>query len=417
MIQIVLLGLVGWGVYSYINKKNAGNARALPEAVEQAMQEVAVMPADAARTPVLHSVIQVLRQYGFTPEDVARAWDEVSVPEGGLPLPPVKAKKSMSEIAMQVFGYLGGVFVFSGLGVYITSFWDDMGSLARVIITLGVGWVLNVILLQFLRNKSYPRVQIPLLLLSALMQTTGWFVFIYEYFPHGDEPQKAVAAVCAVMAMMQAGMFYSFRSTWFVGLALFYFYGLLQAVLSLLDVDWQYAALLLGASLYLVGDGIKKTPYAVLCSVAYFFGGVWFNAGLYELVQIHTSHETAAVVAGAGLMSLGFALRITKELTLSGWAYFFGSTLFYLGLFDWVNHTVFEFVYFGVIIAMIYACTLLQSRALLFTSVCALLGYIGYYSAEYFVDSIGWPLALVLMGFAFFGVAMMAVRVKKRIRF
>ena len=65
--------------------------------------------------------------------------------------------------------------------------------------------------------------------------------------------------------------------------------------------------------------------------------------------------------------------------------------------------------------AMLYACVRLQSRALLLTTVLAMLGFIGYLTAEHFVDSLGWPISLILMGVAFIGVATLAMRIKRQI--
>jgi hypothetical protein len=44
-----------------------------------------------------------------------------------------------------------------------------------------------------------------------------------------------------------------------------------------------------------------------------------------------------------------------------------------------------------------------------------LLDFIGYFSSEYFADSLGWPITLVLMGVAFLGVGTIALKVKRRI--
>ena len=85
--------------------------------------------------------------------------------------------------------------------------------------------------------------------------------------------------------------------------------------------------------------------------------------------------------------------------------YLIGSALAYSGLFDLLRQTPVELLYFAVTAAMLYACVRLQSRALLLTTVLAMLGFIGYFTARHFVDSLGWPISLVLMGVAFIGVA------------
>tara|TARA_B110000503_G_scaffold55003_1_gene88287 strand:+ start:220 stop:489 length:270 start_codon:yes stop_codon:yes gene_type:complete len=87
----------------------------------------------------------------------------------------------------------------------------------------------------------------------------------------------------------------------------------------------------------------------------------------------------------------------------------------YSGLFDLVQHTSVELLYLAVAASTLYACVVLQSRALLLTNVIAMLAFIGYYSAEHFANSLGWPATLILMGIAFLGVGTLAIKVKQHI--
>ena len=64
---------------------------------------------------------------------------------------------------------------------------------------------------------------------------------------------------------------------------------------------------------------------------------------------------------------------------------------------------------------MLYACVVLQSRALLFTTVIAMLGFIGFYTTKHFANSLGWPVSLVLMGVAFLGIGTVALKVRQKI--
>ena len=79
-----------------------------------------------------------------------------------------------------------------------------------------------------------------------------------------------------------------------------------------------------------------------------------------------------------------------------------------------VHKTSYELLYFAVTASMLYACVILQSRAQLQTTVLARIGYIGYFTAQHFVDSLGWPISLVLMGVAFMGVSTLAMRVRRQ---
>ena len=121
---------------------------------------------------------------------------------------------------------------------------------------------------------------------------------------------------------------------------------------------------------------------------------------------------------GAGrLTSLRALLRAfsTAVCRLEADAYFVGSIMAYSGLFDLVRDQPFELVYLAATASMLYACVALQSRALLVTTVVAMLGFIGYYTAKHFANSLGWPVTLVVMGVAFLAVGAIALRVKRRI--
>jgi hypothetical protein len=43
----------------------------------------------------------------------------------------------------------------------------------------------------------------------------------------------------------------------------------------------------------------------------------------------------------------------------------------------------------------------------------AILAYTGYFTSEYFVDSIGWPLALVAFGLVLIGLSAVAFRIDR----
>ena len=87
----------------------------------------------------------------------------------------------------------------------------------------------------------------------------------------------------------------------------------------------------------------------------------------------------------------------------------------YGGLFDLLQNSALELLYLAVTASILYVCVLLQSRALLLTTVVAMLGYIVYFSEKHFANSLGWPVTLVLLGIAFLGVGAIAIKLKQRI--
>ena len=65
---------------------------------------------------------------------------------------------------------------------------------------------------------------------------------------------------------------------------------------------------------------------------------------------------------------------------------------------------------------VLYISMKLQSRALLLSSILALLSFIGYYSAEYFSNVVGWPIALMIMGMALIGLCVFALKMNKSMK-
>ena len=358
----------------------------------------------------LERIAQLMRSYDITPAEVEAAF------HAPASLRPESTRRGKGDIAKTLFTYLGAIFILAGISTYIGMFWVSMGSAMRVLVTLGVGYILLIVLVSALYEKKYPRLILPLVLASVFMMTGGWFVLIHEVFPRGDNWRVAVLAVFGVMALHQGVLFGKYRLTVLAFTALFFVYGFMQVGLDLLDVPFAYIAIVLGASLFLVATTLEDTPHRILAAPALLIGTCWLNAGLFDRIAMATSANWASLIIGVGVMSTAYGLHKSGRYSrLTGLGYFIGSILAYSGLFDLVHNTPVELLYLAVTASMLYACVVLQSRALLFTTVIAMLGFIGFYTAKHFANSLGWPVTLVLMGVAFLGVGTIAMKLKRRI--
>jgi len=248
------------------------------------------------------------------------------------------------------------------------------------------------------------------------MMTSGWFVLIHEVFPQSENWRTAVLAVFGVMALHQGVLLWKYPQTVLTFTTLFFVYGFMHVGLDLLDVPIAYIAIVLGASLFLVATALDKTRYRILAEPALLIGICWLNSGLFDRIAIATAANWASLVIGVCVMFTAYGLHKAERYPrLTGLGYFFGSILAYSGLFDLVHSTSIELIYLAVAASMLYASVVLQSRALLFTTVIAMLGFIGFYTARHFADSLGWPVSLVLMGVAFLAVGSLALKLKRRI--
>jgi hypothetical protein len=358
----------------------------------------------------LESIAQLMHSYDITPAEVEAAFH---APAASRHVP---ARRSSGDIAKTLFTYLGAIFIVSGISAYIGTFWESMGSVMRVFVTLGVGYILLIVLVSTLHEKKYPRLILPLALASVFMLTSGWFVLIHELFPHGDNWRAAALFVFGVMALHQGALLSKYGITVLAFTALFFVYGFLQVGFDLLGVPIAFIAIVLGTSLFLVATALENTSHRILAEPALLIGTCWLNGGLFDRIAISTSANWASLLTGVCVMSAAYGLqRAGRYSRLIGLGYLAGSIMAYSGLFDLVRNTPAELLYLAVTASMLYACVVLQSRALLFTTVVAMLGFIGFYTAQYFANSLGWPVTLVLMGVAFLGVGTIAMKVRRYI--
>jgi F0F1-type ATP synthase assembly protein I len=393
LILIVILLLIGGGIWGWPLLAGALGLSAVTD-----------------KSGALKQIAQLIKTYDITLDEVENALNTPAC------IDATATKRSKSDIARTLFSYLGAIFILAGVGTYIGMFWDSMGSIMRVFVTLGVGYVLLIVLVSALHEKKFPRLILPLTIACAFMMTSGWFVLIHEVFPHGDNWRAATLFVFGMMTLHQSVLFGKYRYTVLVFTALFFVYGFMQVGLDMLGIPVTYIAIALGASLFLVGVALGDTSHRVLAEPALFIGICWLNGGLFDQMALITSANWASVITGVCVMLTAYGLhKDERHYRLAGLGYFIGSILFYSGLFDLVQDTPVELLYLAVTAAILYACVVLQSQALLLTTVIAMLGFIGYFSAEHFANSLGWPLTLVLMGVAFLGVGTIAIKVKRRI--
>lgn len=356
----------------------------------------------------LKYITQLMNTYDITPTEVETAFDTTAT--------TTTTTRSKGNIAKTLFAYLGAIFILAGVGTYIGMFWNSMGGVMRVLVTLGVGYSLLIVLVSALHENKFPKLILPLTFASVFMMTGGWFVLIHEVFPQGDNWRAAVLFVFGMMILHQGALFGKYRRTAQALTVLFFVYGFLDVGLDMLGVPIPYIAIVLGASIFLVGTALEKTSHRVLTEPALLIGVIWLNSGLFDRIAMVTSTNWASLITGVCVMFAAYGLqkaeRYPRLITIG---YFIGSIMAYVGLFDLVHNTSVELLYLAVAASLLYACVVLQSRALLLTTVIAMLAFIGYFSEKHFANSLGWPVTLVLMGIAFLGIGSIAIKVKQQI--
>ena len=299
----------------------------------------------------LAEILAIAREHRLDISDIESAFKD----------PSADPKKKTSGILPRLFAYLGATFVFAGITVFIGMHWEYMNAAARIIITLGSGIAVFVMALVVLTDERYEKASTPLFLIAAALQPTGLLVTFSELSSGGDW-RHAGLVTSAVMLVQQLAIFQKTKRTTLLFTSLVFAAGLISIALDLLNADNALIGLVLGLSLLCVCVALNKTMHQ----------------------------------------------------TITPFWYFAGSTMFLYSVFDLIERSPIEILFLAAACGMVYLSTYVRSRTLLIVSTLAILGYIGYFSHRHFLDSMGWPIALVVFGLLMIALSALAFRINKK---
>lgn len=299
----------------------------------------------------LLEIVNLAKRHGISADDIINALSRSQTP----------SEQDSSGILSRLFGYLGGILVFSGIGVFIAMYWDDFGSAARIIVTWGVGLFAFFMAVGCLADQRFERAATPLFLISSLLQPAGIFVMLDE-FSSGGDPRYGVLFMAAYMLLQQGLTFWA-------------------------------------------------KSRGVLAFSAVLFGCIFFVT-LFDVWDFDANLSGAVI--GMSLLCIAYALDRSRHAALAPFWYLIGSVVLLWAVFDAVKNTPLELLYLGLSGLLIFLSTVLRSRTLLAVGTLSMLAYIGYYTAEHFAGSLGWPVALVVMGMALIGGSALALKLNRK---
>lgn len=303
------------------------------------------------RERALEQIVVLMQQHAISSAEVHAA----------LPGERLGGGTTGSKLAT-LFGYLGAAFVVVGIATLIGVNWEKLSSLARVLVTLGTGAALLFYALWNQRSQRFPAITGALYALSYLLQPTGVMVALEEWGADGDV-RIAVALTAAVMAM-QAGLIHVRR-----------------------------------------GHPVLLGAIVVFAAIAF--------ATFADLIGVRDDWIQLAL--GSGLTLCGLGLRGRHAWGVAAAAVLVGSSMTYIGAFELLESTAAEVLLPALSALGIYLSVVLANRLLLLTGVLSLLAYLAYFTAEYFAESVGWPVVLIILGLLFVAVGMLALRLNRRI--
>ncbi len=265
---------------------------------------------------------------------------------------------------------LGGVVLGLGLLTFVWQVWEVIGSAGRILVTLGAGS--GLLAAGVLYSQSGARIVAAVFLsLGAVLFGGGGIVLLYEV---GMLYQLPVTVWYAVVASLFIGLTFTLRSVVAGFFAMFY------------TVVTLYA-----------------TWFVVLSSIS------------LTLSQRGTSLEWLTISIGFGLLVLAYRIQHTFMSGLIGIVGFFGLNMILLPIAaKMFSSGVWQVVFFLANLGVIALATYLTRTWLLAIGMLYMFFFITYITAEYFADSLGWPLSLILLGVVLMGLGYGSVSIHKR---
>ena len=284
--------------------------------------------------------------------------------------PSVLQQKPASRFSLTKMLYiLGGAVVVLGIFFLMAQIWEDIGSFGRIFVTLILGFVFAGIGSYFFISKPEAQLGYVFHIIAGLIIPGGAVVTVYEMFEFASAWPSTIAFG-----------------------ALFLFYLALYLVHK--NAVLTFFAIANGTTfIYLLTEAMLDTPF-------------YRNGDIY-------AYLTMAV--GISYILLAHAFQNTSGKALVGLLNFLGSIAFFGAAFSRVfDSDAWELLFFVLTILGIAFAIYKKSRSILVVSTTFLVFHFIYITNEYFADSIGWPISLVILGFVIIGLGYVSINLNKK---
>lgn len=304
------------------------------------------------------------------PEEVVR---RLNLPPATQPINDEVTRKFFHFSLTKMLYILGATIVIIGIIIFITQIWDDIGSFGRIMVTLGLGLLIAAIGSALLKQKPEDNI-------GPIFHVIGGLLI-----PGG--------AVVTLSELSKPGV--NFVSLWPITIT----FGIIFVFYLLLSAIHKHPIL----TFFAIANG---TAFIYLLFEAMFEGPHYKHEDLYAYLTM---------VIGACYLLLAYFFRDGWNKKLIGALHFLGITGFLGAAFSQVfDSDLWQFFYFIIVLGGLFLSVYVRSRIILVMSTIFLICHISYFTSEYFADSLGWPITLVILGFVFIGLGYASFTINKK---
>lgn len=322
----------------------------------------------ATKEEVLQLIKELAGQNSIKKDEILTAFNEGAYPAGSA----MRKKLGMAEILY----YIGGAIVFLGIAIFVTQNWSTLNTPTRILSTLGASVAAYFAALFLGVNGKTENVSLAFHLIAALVMPIGLSITFYEagFDINGTGMQSLVSVILFAVYLLS---FIAFRKSIFI-------------LFSIIFGTWLF---------------FSFTAFLV--------------TGANSLSWINDFYSYRVMAVGVAYILLGYYFSNTDKRSLSGFLYSFG-ILGFLGsamaLQGWQpdQKSFWEIIYPVLIFVTLFLSVYLKSKSFLTFGTIFLMAYIIKITSEYFSDSMGWPLSLVLIGFLLIASGYLFIYIKNK---
>lgn len=255
-----------------------------------------------------------------------------------------------------IFYIIGAIIAVIGVIILIGQNWSEIGFVGRVLSTLGTAIIAYVI--GFVLDRHVHRILSQVCFtISGILAPIGTFVFCNEFQVAFTSLPQAYTAV-GLLTVFSVAFWYTKRNV--------------LMLWNMLWITWAYYSILV----YLFTPSVDVTKVATMVlGIAYLCATYYFQKNM-PVTENYERKEKYAVQNI--LYTIGILLTVLPSLFLGG---------------------VFDFITLLLIFGAFYLSIFIKSRFTLIVSGVLLISYVLKITSKYFVNSIGWPLSLIGIGF------------------
>ncbi|MEI6659834.1 MAG: hypothetical protein WCK91_00205 [bacterium] len=304
-------------------------------------------------------------------DTVAQAPVTTPTQNTSMPIPP---KEEHSKNLVGTFYAIGAIIALVGVGILVGQNWVEIGVAGRILVTLGISLVtyISALLLKKPEQRSISQV---MFVMSAALAPLGVSTLLGEANINFVWPYTLYTALMLCIIFLYA--------LWVTK----------KNLLILIAIgfgSWAYYIVLMNAISFEYSSDLLKWAFMLLgfsyIAIAYGYKSV--SGNIADQTEINERAAVANVLVGFGALAI------------------LGTGIFIGGIFD--------LFYIGIIFAAFYGSVYMKSRMMLTLGALFLMAHIIKLTSKYFVDSIGWPVALIVVGFLIIGVGYGTLSLNKK---